>query len=84
MDDLLCSCPNVEEAVKLQQTIHSALMQGQFPLRKYISNSQEFLSNLDPSLIEKGVLNILPETSVHILGLIWEPVPDVFHVKSSI
>lgn len=81
MDDLLCSAPTVEEALKLQRSVHAVLMQGQFPLRKYISNESDFLRNLDPKLMEGGVLNLLPETTTYVLGLIWEPNQDVFRVK---
>lgn len=83
MDDLLTGSSSIEGAIKLQQEIQAALLSGQFPLRKYISNSVEFLESLDPSLVEESVFNLVqPEkSSALVLGLVWDPKNDVFRVK---
>lgn len=39
MDDLRAGAGTIEEALQLQQTIHTALQNAGFPLRKYHSNS---------------------------------------------
>ena len=52
--------------------IRDRLLGGQFPLRKYSSNSKEFLDALDPSLIEESVLNLVQfeKSSALVLGLV--------------
>lgn len=43
MDDLLTGAEDVTSVEKLQSVIHSSLAAAQFPLKKYVSNSTDFL-----------------------------------------
>lgn len=53
MDDLSSSADSVEAAIAKQAKIHSTLLKAKFPLRKYVSNSPEFIKARDTSLVGK-------------------------------
>ena len=81
MDDLMTGANTVEEALHLQKTVHTALLGAGFPLRKYQSNSTEFLNNIDQTLIETLNTRLLgAESFIYLLGLIWCPLSDIFNV----
>lgn len=81
MDDLMTGSNSIEEAKQLQSTVHRALASAKFPLRKYQSNSEEFLSALDPLLVEKTNSRLLGnESFVHVLSLMWFTRNDYFRV----
>lgn len=52
MDDLLIGGETVKEVIQKQKSIQSTLESAHFSLRKYVSNSKEFLYSLDQSLVE--------------------------------
>ncbi len=82
MDDLLTGAKNVKNAIELQRTIHDTLASAQFPLRKYMSNSSEFLAHLDSSLIEKTTtFDFGHKSVVLLLGLFWQPSNDSMAIK---
>lgn len=54
MDDLLTGSKLLDEALELQHIIHYTLANAHFPLSKYMSNSTEFLSEIDSLLIENS------------------------------
>lgn len=82
MDDLLTGADSVEAAIQLQQDIHNVLASGQFPLRKYISNSSELLATLDSSLIETLSIHFFENSEMAtLLGLVWMPHSDVMGIK---
>lgn len=84
MDDLLTGASSLAEAVTKQKTIHSALAGAHFPLRKYISNSSQFLAKLDPSLVEPlQPIEFAPTGAAKVLGLQWEPATDYFSIKTA-
>lgn len=47
MDDLLCGVDTIKEAVKLREQIDKVLLSANFKLRKYQSNSVEFLDTIN-------------------------------------
>lgn len=51
MDDLLTGADTIKEAKMLQTAIHNAVAAAQFPLRKYVSNSDELLASIPSELI---------------------------------
>lgn len=82
MDDLLTGAETVKIAAELQQKIHRTLENAHFPLRKYMSNSEELLSQINSSLIEKTrTLSIAEKDVISLLGLYWQPIEDAFFVK---
>ncbi|KAK7575924.1 hypothetical protein V9T40_012210 [Parthenolecanium corni] len=83
MDDLLTGAETVEEAIAKRQIIQSTLDNVHFPLRKYISNSPEFLASLDPSLIEPlKPVEFASAGAAKLLGLQWQPSGDCFAIKA--
>ena len=81
MDDFLKSVPTLEEACRLRCVVHGALASAGFRLRKYVSNSRELLATVDREGVAVTPVELLPETRVTVLGLIWEPDKDEFCVK---
>ena len=82
MDDLLTGAKSVETAIEMQHTIHEILGKAHFPLRKYVSNSTQFLDALEPSLKETlRSVEFSSGGSARILGLQWLPALDVFVIN---
>jgi len=83
VDDLMSGAPSVQAAV----TAHSELLQlcnsACLPLRKWASNSADFLSHVDSNLQETKLLSIDDNQSVKTLGITWNPKKDVFQFKYS-
>lgn len=74
MDDLLSGAESVDAAFELQQQIYQTLASAHFPLRKYMSNSSDFLARIDSSLVEetrdfsfgfKNAISLLTELGVY-------------------
>ncbi len=79
MDDLLSGADTAAKAVIKRQQICSLLESACFPLRKFVSNSREFLSQLEPELLEElRPVKFSSAGSAKILGLQWIPVRDQF------
>lgn len=81
VDDIVTGADTVEDAVILQRQLADICKAGTFELRKYTSNSSEFLSNLnnDESTDDALILSALDtDTSVKVLGLKWNPKSDIF------
>ena len=81
MDDILESCPNLDEGLKLMKEIEDILKQGGFYMKEWITSQvdkivfkgdQEEIST--PKEIEKE----------KILGLEWERERDEFHFKAKL
>ncbi|XP_065224341.1 uncharacterized protein LOC135848369 [Planococcus citri] len=72
IDDYTTGDDTVEGALELQNAVHQELKNYGFPLRKYQSNSEEFLSKLDSSLVEPLTSRSFGDRdSVNVLGLNW-------------
>lgn len=85
MDIYMSGANTVAEAIRRQKIVHSVLLSFGFPLRKYQSNSSEFLQSLEPDLIESLDSRILGGYSfTYVLGLVWCPEPDTLHVLLSL
>lgn len=67
MGDLLIGADSVDDAIHKRNAIHSTLERAYSLLRKYISNSSDFLCSLDPSIAK--LLNsqklVLRQSSVY-------------------
>ena len=51
MDNATTGRNSLSQTIDLQNRLHAILSKYGFPLRKYQSNSEEFLSSLDPDLV---------------------------------
>ncbi len=82
MDDLLTGADSIDDAITKRQLIQSTLDSAHFPLRKYVSNSPEFLASLDPSLVESiHPVEFASSGAAKLLGLQWQPINDCFFVN---
>ncbi len=78
MDDLLTGADTVEAAITKRERIQAILDSAHLPLRKYVSNSSEFLSSLDPDLVETlRTVQFSSTGTTKLLGLQWKPEEDV-------
>ncbi|XP_065222295.1 uncharacterized protein LOC135846875 [Planococcus citri] len=81
MDNYMSGADDVDKALARQKIVHDTLLSFGMPLRKYASNSQEFLSKLEPSLIEPLKTRVLGGDSyIYVLGLVWCPQSDTLNV----
>lgn len=81
MDNFMSGAMTIKEALELYEAVHLLLQSFGFPLRKYQSNSSEFLNHIDSSLIEPLSSRILGSDSfVYVLGLVWYPETDTLGV----
>lgn len=80
IDDVCSGGDSLENALKLKDNINDILNKGGFHLRKWSSNSSEFLSSIPADQISSGThsLDLQDNCSIKILGLIWEPKNDSF------
>ena len=86
VDDLLSGCFSLNEAFKIQKDLIAALKTGGFDLRKWTSNKQELIKNLDKNYRE-SVDDTVFESSDYIvktLGASWSPKKDAFDFKVKI
>ncbi|XP_061721087.1 uncharacterized protein LOC133527908 [Cydia pomonella] len=82
VDDVVTGANTVEDALTLQHQLLSICKAGTFELRKWTSNSAEFLSHLNDDASNHDDALILSaldtDTSVKVLGLKWNPKSDIF------
>lgn len=85
VDDLLSGCETVEEALNIVNGITTVLGGAGLPLRKWKSNSLQFLKGIRDDLKEPSILNFDDETmTVKTLGLQWNPNRDSFSFKINV
>ncbi|XP_058176692.1 uncharacterized protein LOC131291491 [Anopheles ziemanni] len=82
MDDVLSGADSVEEAIEAQHQLKRLLNQGGFPIRKWCSNSLEFLQHIPVEEQEKAIP--MAERGVNqaikVLGLLWDPKADHLYI----
>lgn len=82
LDDELSGADTLKNAIIKAKLIHATLMQAKFPLRKYVSNSKEFLTEFLPEQVEKlRPVSSASSGTVKILGLQWYPEEDEFRIS---
>ncbi|XP_059061455.1 uncharacterized protein LOC131854365 [Achroia grisella] len=81
MDDILCSCENLQLACKLQDELIELLSRGGFVLKKWASNKVELLERVPVEHRECPIDFIKDENecTVKVLGLRWVPLSDRFN-----
>lgn len=83
VDDLLDSVDSVDEAIQLATDVKFIHKSGGFHIRNWISNSEEVVTALGESVVEKNKnLNISPELATEkVLGMLWNTTSDSFCFK---
>lgn len=81
MDDLMAGSETVQSAISTATKLTELLEERGFHLRKWRSNSPEFLSRLSTKSAEESTLEILPVECCKALGLLWDSVKDTFIFK---
>lgn len=82
MDDLLSGEDTVTEAVDLAKNITNLLEKGGFILRKWSSNSEEFLKEFEPEKRSTHVnIDIKLDGKIRALGLTWNMGDDKFEYE---
>lgn len=73
MDDVSSGCDNVTEAIKLQKEVTQVLSRAGFPLRKWISNSEELMEKIPQSEKESVAVEVRGgfKKFVTTLGIPW-------------
>ena len=84
VDDLLSGATTLNEAIQLQQQLTTLLETAGFTLRKWASNSQEFLNTIsDEYKASTKTLSFDSKDGVTTLGLLWFPDTDHFQVRQN-
>ncbi|XP_063623858.1 uncharacterized protein LOC134795856 [Cydia splendana] len=84
VDDVVTGADSVEQARSLQAELTKILSSGGFHLRKWTSNSSEFLESLPSSdLYSEDFKHFeeMTDISLKILGLLWQPQSDSFRFR---
>ena len=80
VDDLLTGAPNLESAMKLQDSIIAVLSKAGFEIRKWTSSNPELVERLPANFRETtDEMTIKSDDySIKTLGVKWNPNPDHF------
>ncbi|XP_075150683.1 uncharacterized protein LOC142224783 [Haematobia irritans] len=79
VDDVLSGCHDFESTFEAKNQLISALNSACFPLRKWTSNSTEFLKSLPKEHVLKQDFLIFDDSSqTKTLGVIWNAMSDCF------
>ncbi|XP_063635207.1 uncharacterized protein LOC134805958 [Cydia splendana] len=84
VDDVVTGADSVEQARSLQAELTKILSSRGFHLRKWTSNSSEFLESLPSSdLYSEDFKHFeeMTDISLKILGLLWQPQSDSFRFR---
>ncbi|XP_063394006.1 uncharacterized protein LOC134679092 [Cydia fagiglandana] len=84
VDDVVTGADSVEQARSLQAELTKIMSSGGFHLRKWTSNSSEFLESLPSSdLYSEDFKHFeeMTDISLKILGLLWQPQSDSFRFR---
>ncbi|XP_063618730.1 uncharacterized protein LOC134791611 [Cydia splendana] len=86
MDDLLSGTDEEKEAIEIQKQVTQILSSGGFPLKKWCSNSEEFMTALDKQekREETQTVEIKRKESVKTLGITWEVKKDKLLIPNHI
>ena len=81
VDDMLDSLPMVNEAVKLANETDKLIEPGAFKIKKWIISgtlNNENLSDYHLTNTNEGRVEIFPQQTSKVLGILWDPVTDSF------
>ncbi|KAI5634636.1 pao retrotransposon peptidase domain-containing protein [Phthorimaea operculella] len=86
VDDVVSGASSIESAILLRNELMKIMESGGFHLRKWTSNSLDFLNSLPSSELYSEDLKHFEErddVSLKILGLRWQPPSDCFCFKTT-
>lgn len=84
IDDLAESCNDLNTALTIQKEISALLKKGGFELRKWASNSNEFLEGIPESERYSQAHSFDQDEGFKVLGLKWQPNLDFFSFSVSV
>ncbi|XP_055910779.1 uncharacterized protein LOC129945147 [Eupeodes corollae] len=84
VDDYMSTFENVDEAIQLKTEVVNVLNRSGMDLRKWSSNSIDFLNTISPEHRESDTNLIIGETGVKTLGLLWDTKYDCFKFAPTI
>ena len=72
MDDYVASFDTIDEAASVQHQLQNDLLEGNFKLVKWCSNSRSLCESMDPGLLSKPVEELFAADSLErVLGVQW-------------
>ena len=85
MDDYLDSFHTVQEAIKISNDVANALSEGEFHLKKWVSNDQQILKALPSQEVSSTLINLdFDDISIErALGILWNPGTDALQIKAT-
>lgn len=83
VDDFIRSEETVEKAMVIQSGVTNTMNEYGMNIRKWKSNSEEFLKSINPNLHDNHAEHTF-EITCKALGLFWCPNTDQFHFKLSL
>ncbi|XP_026730678.1 uncharacterized protein LOC113495880 [Trichoplusia ni] len=79
VDDVMSGCDNLKEAVRISQDLKGLLKLGGFELKKWSSNSREFMETIDPNERSSNAhLKLNVDGVIKALGIQWNLGKDQF------
>ena len=79
VDDFVGGSHSIEDAINTKNELMNLLILGKFDLRKWASNSEEFLSTINNDHKEiVSTLTLQDDKTIKALGLKWQPSNDCF------
>lgn len=82
VDEVFFGAHDIDSAILVRQQVSELCASAGFRLRKWASNSQLLLADMDPS--DHGLAIEFPlqkEESLKVLGIVWDPLTDSFQIK---
>ena len=77
MDDYVASFDTIDEAASVQHQLQNALLEGNFKLVKWCSNSRSLCECMDPALLSKPVEELFAADNLErVLGVQWKVSED--------
>ena len=82
IDDCLFGADSEEQILKIREEVRTLLGKGKFQLRKWASNSDSLLRDIDPADHGLAIRKPLKEDeSLKILGIFWTPIQDTYRFR---
>ena len=84
VDNLQTGANTLEKALEIKCQVQDLLNKGCFPLKKWVSNSEEFLATIPPEDRDYSIpFELHKDDTIKSLGVQWNPVEDNFIFRSN-